>query len=195
MRKPIFEHFDGSLRNTEETFKDFFTLPSSAKSILTQDEINYCSLFSKTGEYLDNLPLINLPHNARKSIAINVPISDCHNFARGLLHSYVTQHSKVDAKLYYGYIDVYERDIYVGMYCHSFITLLINGVRTLFDPLLIKYIGNEERTLICSHYGINLPYDYVVSMFPMNYSRHIRTEIISSTEKTDKLMNDILLRK
>lgn len=191
MRKPFFYSLDGFVRDTSEPLKDIFSFEPNIENVITEQEINYCRLFQQAGQSLAELPLVNFFKATRIEIADHIPLRDCHNFAREMLHVYHTNHPDAEAKLYYGYTDAYEKKYYKGMFCHSFLTINIGGVRTLFDPLLIKCIDDEQETLLTSHFGIELPYDFVMDIHPINYSHHIRTNICLSRKQTDELIKKI----
>jgi len=186
---------DGYKKDTKESFKDFFTISNDIRDefIKRTDtaSANYFDLFATEGKDLSMYPSVSLPKESREQIARDYRSGDCHNFTRAVFYNFCTKHAFCKPQLYYGYVECYNKDVYLGMFCHSFMTYEVDGMRTVFDMMLIAEAFKCPGVLTTSHYGIRLPYSLVIGLNPINYSGYIKDMICPSKQKTQNFISKL----
>ncbi len=171
-------------RNPNESIKESFSFFKKQKADYCEKDLNYFKLFSTTGKDLSHLSLMNLPLKGKSKFASLTRLGDCHNFCREILFNFKQADAINDSKLYYGFVDIFESDVYTGTFQHSFLTYCIDGIECLVDPSLITHSIKSPKTSFRNHFGIPLPFDYLVSLKTRNFSAEIKENVILSKAKT-----------
>lgn len=196
--KPIFDRLNSFSRDINIPFNMFFEKVSSTMGEnLSIPERRYLELFISYGTDLSHLPLRWLQGEEAATSMCKMPYGECHNIALELLSVFEKEYPSTSPKLYWGYIDEWEGDVYEGTYEHSFLTFVSEGETVLFDPLFSRIILEKKRIRFFSHFGIHIPSNVLNTITPTansvgkNYAGYIKRHIIHNDELINNFKKEL----
>ncbi len=145
-------------KDTSLTPKEFFLeVKEKAFKSISPAEKNFVNLFLDFGQDFSTLAQPNFLDLSTEGFK-EVPENGCHQFSWTMLNHVIEKNPQFYPRLCYGFIDVWEKDCFKGMYAHSFLTMNKNGEQLVIDPYAAKFARTNKSILIKNHFGILLPY-------------------------------------
>ena len=178
-----------------ESFGKFLEWEPNDFPSFTTAEKNFVTVFKKYGRDFSKalvIPGSSVTEADEIQMYSRMQRGPCHNIAEFFLRAV---HGRLDdVSLWWGFVDNYFGEKYVGMIFHSFLIFSnFNQIR-VWDPLLIKHNLEHRPITFRSHFGINLPIEYLDHIKPCtlpadyNYSGYIKECVFPDDQKSGELV-------